>query len=119
VGRILIPVAVVASAVSLSVAASAASGPPVGKYWCAFPFDGDRTFGQLQILTASTYRWSSGKSGAYAGTSSRITFTRGPLAGVYAHARFRTASGLKLIELYDRASFGHSYDDVRCTRRTS
>jgi hypothetical protein len=111
-----------AIAAALAIAVTAAGGgvaqakaPPKGTYQCEFAEDGS-TYGLVKILGSTSYGWNSSGKGTYKTRGSAITWKTGKLKGVYKHARWRKASGLTLIELYD-GRFGHSQLDVRCIKR--
>jgi hypothetical protein len=96
---------------------AAAKAPPKGTYGCEFAEDGS-TYGLVKILSSSSYKWNGSSKGTYKTKGKAITWKSGKLKGVYKHARWRKASGLTLIELYD-GQFGHSQLDVRCIKRKS
>jgi hypothetical protein len=72
---------------------------------------------RLTISDASYYGWNRGERGRYTTSGRNITFTSGPLKGVYKHAQWRNNGSMFWINLYDRPTFGHVSTDVQCVKR--
>ncbi|CAA9492253.1 MAG: hypothetical protein AVDCRST_MAG30-1407 [uncultured Solirubrobacteraceae bacterium] len=107
------------AALLLGPAATAqAAAPPKGTYHCKYP-ETNRSFGLITIVDGKSYKFNRKKSGRYKTSGKKITFSSGPMKGVFVNAVWKRVSSATYISLFDGERFGQSYQDVQCQRGKS
>jgi hypothetical protein len=92
----------------------AASGMPTGKYYCRY--DDQSTMGIITVTGPTKYVFNKGKGGTYKLSGSKLTFTSGPMKGVYKHGKFTRKPSETYFHLFDGDSYGHVMTDATCLR---
>ncbi|HEX2084249.1 MAG TPA: hypothetical protein VHF89_01085 [Solirubrobacteraceae bacterium] len=116
--RTLLPLLLCAAALAGGTGVAEAAAPPRGTYDCRF-FESGRTYGLIKLVDGRTYTFNRGKRGGYRSRGQRITFTSGPMKGVFEHAVWKRDGGLVYLNLFDGEELGRTATDAQCIRRKS
>jgi hypothetical protein len=107
-------VALVACSAGPAASAIAAGGMPAGKYYCRY--DDQSTMGIITIKAGGRYVFNNRKGGTYKLAGSKLTFTSGPMKGVYKHGKLTRKPSETYFNLFDGSSYGHSATDATCLK---